>query len=121
KSYLFSDSDKIYAPFYIWSDMAQARKFLFDDLFKGVIESFRRPRVRTWMVLDSVYGNRGFEPGFAIRETDRIAPEDDLETLFKQEKREQEALAANPQLHFHAVALDAERWELIRYSLWRDA
>ena len=53
KSYLFSDADKIYAPFYIWSDVAQARRFLFDDLFKGVIESFRRPRVRTWMVIGS--------------------------------------------------------------------
>jgi heme-degrading monooxygenase HmoA len=119
KSYLFSDTDKIYAPFYIWSDAAQARKFLFDDLFRGVIESFRRPRVRTWMVLDSVYGNRDFRPAFAIRETDRIAPEDDLEQRFKQERANQQALAGNPHLHFHAVALDAERWELVRYSLWR--
>jgi len=120
KSYLFSDADKIYAPFYIWSDVAEARKFLFDDLFRGVTRDFRRPRVRTWMVLDSVYGSRKFNPTFAIRETDRIAPEDDLEALFKQEKKPQEDLARNENLHFHAVALDAERWELVRYSLWRD-
>jgi len=120
KSYLFSSADQIYAPFYIWSDVAQARMFLFNDLFRGVIESFRRPRVRTWMVLDSVYGNKDFAPGFAIRETERIAPEDNLEMLFKQEKQEQDAAARNPNLHFHAIALDAERWELVRYSLWRD-
>lgn len=119
KSYLFSDADKIYAPFYIWSDVGEARKFLFDDLFRGVIESFRRPRVRTWMVLESVYGNKDFAPTYAIRETDRIAPEDNLEQRFLQEKKEQQELAKNPNLHFHAVALDAERWELVRYSLWR--
>ena len=119
KSYLFSDADKIYAPFYIWSDVAEARSFLFDDLFRGVVTAFRRPRVRTWMVLDSVYGNRDIEPSFAIRETDRIAPEDDLEKSFLTEKNEQAELARNPNLHFHAVALDAERWEIVRYSLWK--
>jgi hypothetical protein len=121
KSYLFSDADKIYAPFYLWSDAGKAREFLFDDLFKGVIESFRRPRVRTWIVLDSVYGNKSFEPTFAIRETDRIAPEDSLEERFRQERAEQQELAKNEHLHFHAVALDAERWELVRYSMWRNA
>ncbi len=120
KSYLFSDADKIYAPFYIWSDVAQARDFLFDDLFKGVIETFRRPRVRSWMVLQSVYGNQSFKPGFAIREADMIAPEDNLEKLFAHEKRAQDALSADPNLHFHSIALDAERWELVRHSLWRD-
>ncbi len=120
KSYRFSDIDKIYAPFYIWSDMAEARKFLFDDLFRGVTQTFRRPRVRTWMVLDSSYGNRSFNPSFAIRETDRIAPEDNLETRFASERKDQQELIKNENLHFHVVALDAERWELVRYSLWRD-
>lgn len=120
KSYLFSDADKIYAPFYIWSDGAAARKFLFDDLFRGVTKTFRRPRVRSWMVLDSVYGAQDLTPTFAIRETDRIAPEDDLEALFHQEKDQQNQLAKDENLHFHAVALDAERWELVRYSLWRN-
>jgi hypothetical protein len=121
KSYLLSENDKIYAPFYIWSNVAQARTFLFNDLFKGVIKTFRRPRVRSWMVLDAIHGAGGFEPSYAIREADSIAPEDDLEALFEQERKEQIILATNPNLHFHAIALDAERWELVRYSLWRDA
>ena len=121
KAYLFSDSDKIYAPFYIWSDIAEARKFLFNDLFRGVIETFRRPRVRTWMVLSSAHGNPSFEPDFAMHERDVIAPEDDLEKLFAREKEAQQALSRNEHLHFHTIALDAERWELVRYSLWRNA
>ena len=121
KSYLLSETDHIYAPFYIWSDVAQARQFLFDDLFSGVVKSFRRPRVRTWMVLDAVYGASTHQPTFAMREADMIAPEENLEELFKREKEEQARLAAaNKHLHFHAIALDAERWELIRYSLWHE-
>jgi hypothetical protein len=120
KSYLFSPADALYAPFYIWSDVMVARKFLFDDLFKGVIKSFHRPRVRSWMVLDSAYGNTAIAPSFAMREADVIAPEENLEALFAMEKEAQQALLANDYLHFHAIALDAERWELVRYSLWHD-
>jgi hypothetical protein len=120
KSYLFSEADKIYAPFYIWSDVREARSFLLNDLFEGVIQSFRRPRVRTWMVLDSVYGNTSLSPTFAVREADAIPAEENLERLFAREKEKQQELAANTHLHFHAVALDADRWELVRYSLWRD-
>jgi hypothetical protein len=121
KSYLLSESDHIYAPFYIWSDVAQAREFLFDDLFSGVVKSFRRPRVRTWMVLDAVYGASTAQPSFALREADSIPPEENLEALFKREKEAQAALLAeHKHLHFHAIALDAERWELLRYSLWHN-
>lgn len=120
KSYLLSEEDCLYAPFYIWSDVAEARKFLFDDLFRGVVKTFRRPRVRTWMVLDAMYGGFKDQPKFAMREADMIPPEENLEALFKQEKAAQEALKGDKNLHFHAIALDAERWELLRYSLWSD-
>lgn len=121
KSYLLSEEDHIYAPFYIWSDVAQARQFLFDDLFNGVVQAFRRPRVRTWMVLEAAYGKNTSQPSFAMREADVIPPEENLEALFKKEKDIQAELAAtHPDLHFHAIALDAERWELLRYSLWGD-
>jgi hypothetical protein len=121
KSYLLNEEDKIYAPFYVWSDVAEARKFLFDDLFRGVITAFRRPRVRTWMVMDSITGNPALTPRFARRESDIIAPEEhDLEGLFRRETEAQTKLKSHPALYFHMVALDAERWELVRYSLWRD-
>lgn len=119
KSYLLNEDDRIYAPFYIWSDVAQARQFLFDDLFRGVVRSFHRPRVRTWMVLDIANGQSRAQPTFAIREADVIPAEENLEKLFKAEKEAQTRLAAeNKQLSFHALALDAERWEILRYSLW---
>lgn len=118
KSYLLSEQDHLYAPFYIWSDVTQAKQFLFDDLFNGVVKAFRRPRVRTWMVLDAIYGEYNAQPTFAMREADSIPQEENLEALFKREKDMQAELSDNKHLHFHAIALDAERWELLRYSLW---
>lgn len=120
KSYLMNEQDKIYAPFYIWSDLSEMQQFLFKDLFKGVITAFSRPRVRSWFTLGQVKGKANITPRFALRESDIIAPETDLEALVEQELKEQQALANTPGLFSHLVAFDPDRWELIRYSLWQD-
>lgn len=120
KSYLVNDSDEIYAPFYIWDDIAEARRFMLHDLFKGVIQSFSRPRIRTWTVIDRVYGNRDITPTFAVREADIIPMEESLEKMVAREVKAQAKLLENDHLHFHAIAIDPDRWELMRYSLWKD-
>lgn len=120
KSFLFHRDEHIYAPFYIWQNHAAARDFLLNDLFKGVIETFTRPRVRTWSVLDMAYGNKTLQPKFAVREVDIIAADENLQTIQQKEINAQAELLQNPNLHFHAIALDADRWELVRYSLWKD-
>jgi hypothetical protein len=120
KSYLLDAEDKIYAPFYLWSDVEAAQQFLFDDLFKGVIESFSRPRVRTWFTLAKDYGNRLLVPRFAMKELDVIAPEDNLEETIRREREEQASLLSSPGLYLRCLAFDPDRWELMRYSLWQD-
>jgi len=120
KAFLYNRDDKLYAPFYVWENLQQARDFLLDELFQGVIQSFNRPRVRDWVVLEQSYGNRALEPQFALREVDRIPPEEDLPRLLKQEQRNQQELLADPNLYYHLVAFDPDRWELVRYHLWRD-
>src|SRR4051812_2632702 len=65
KSFLYNKSENLYAPFYVWKDVMEARSFLLDDLFQGVIESFSRCRVRDWFVIHMAYGNRDVRPGFA--------------------------------------------------------
>lgn len=118
KSYLMHDGDKIYAPLYVWSDAAAARAFMLEHLFRGVIDEFSRPRVRTWMPVSSIHGNRALTPLYARREADVIAPETNLNALMDEERRQQAALQKNPDLYFHLVALDPDRWELMRYSMW---
>ena len=120
KGYLYSDYDKLYAPFYVWEDLQKAKNFLLDELFAGVIESFRRPRVRSWVVLEQAKGKFEGMPSFAMREVDLIAAEEDLEHMLLRERRIQQEALANPNLHYTVTAIDPDRWELIRYHLWKD-
>ncbi len=47
--------------FALWKDVLEAQKFLLDDLFRGVIETFSRHRVRSWFVIHMQYGNRALQ------------------------------------------------------------
>lgn len=120
KSYLFSREDRLYAPFYIWRAHNAARDFLLSDIFQDVSDTFGRPRVRTWNVISYDVFEPGLVPTFAIREADAIPAEQRLSALAEAERRAHAALRGRAGLHSHAVALDADRWELVRYSLWRD-
>jgi hypothetical protein len=120
KSFLFSDDDKLYAPFYIWKDLGEAQRFLLDDLFHGVVQAFNRVRVRSWFVVHMDYGNRDIVPTFARREVDIIPPEEKLDNFVKYEKDLQNELLSNPGLFMHVAAFDADRWEILRFSLWKD-
>ena len=120
KSFLYNDEDKLYAPFYVWKNVVEARDFLMDDLFKGVIEAFSRHRVRSWFVVQMAYGNREIKPHYALREIDVIAPEERLDKFVALEKAHQETLLTNPNLYLHVIAMDADRWEILRFSLWKD-
>ena len=120
KSYLFNAKDRLYAPFYIWRSHDAAREFLLSGIFQDVSDTFRRPRVRMWNVLSYDVFDPAMTPTFAVREVDAVSAEQRLAATAAVEQRAHEDLRGRPGLHSHAVALDADRWELVRYSLWRD-
>lgn len=121
KSFLYNAGEQVYAPFYLWKDVTAARDFLLDELFKGVVETFSRHRVRSWLTVHVAHGNRSITPAYARREIDVIAPEEKLDLFLAQEKAAQDALLKNDALCMHVVAIDADRWEILRFSLWKDA
>jgi len=120
KSFLYNDAEKLYAPFYIWKNVVEARDFLMDDLFKGVIEAFTRHRVRSWFVVQMGYGNRDILPTYALREVDIVPDSQRLDKYLNDEKKLQEEMLTNPNLYMHVIALDADRWEILHFSLWKD-
>jgi hypothetical protein len=120
KAFLYSRQDKLYAPFYIWENIDQAQNFLMDSLFQGVVETFNRPRVRSWFVQHQSLVNDGVMPRFGVQEIDLIAAEEKLEERIAYEASWLEELADNPNLYCALVALDPNRWEMIRYHLWKD-
>lgn len=120
KSFIYNQEDHLYAPFYIWEDVTKAQDFLLDQLFKGVIETFNRQRVRSWFVFSLKYNTTDFEPEHAQSETDPVPTEAHLDKLIEREREVQEELMQNKDVYMHALALDADRWEILRFSLWRN-
>lgn len=121
KAYLFNESQLLYAPFYVWQNDDAARNFLTGDLFRDLVETFGRPRVRVWNVLawgGKSGGERG--PAVAVKELDAIPAEQGLGALVATEVERHEKALATKGLCFHLTALDPDRWELMRYSAWCD-
>lgn len=119
KSFLFDARERIYAPLYIWRDQDAARRYFVDEkMFESVVETFGRPRVRRWMVLDFAHADAGVTPHFARCEIDKVESGISLRSLVDREGTRHRDLLASAGLFAHMVALDADRWETVRYSLW---
>ena len=122
KSFLFDMRNRIYAPFYIWQDPDAARRFFLDErMFESVVVSFGRPRVHRWMVLDFDHGVTKTPPDFARCEIDKVEGGASLRSLIDREGVRHREMLTRPGLFAHLFALDADRWELVRYSLWQNA
>ncbi|MGF1609561.1 MAG: DUF4865 family protein [Kiloniellales bacterium] len=113
-----------YATFYLWESADAARAFLLGDAFRAVSQAFGRPRVQSWQVI----GHRscgGAAPAFAVQETESLGREADPGAIATRERAALgEALRPGrpgPGLHSISVAFDPYRWELVRFSLWREA
>ena len=109
-----------YAAFYLWESDEAARDFLLSDAFKAVSAAFGRPRVHSWQVI-ARYNRGGGLPRFAVQETETLNAAADLGQVALAERQAVAPAFQNPGLQSYAVALDPYRWELLRFSLWREA
>jgi hypothetical protein len=112
-----------YAPFYLWNDVAAMGRFLWGGGgFERILDSFGRPGVRFWTGLGYRPG-RAFDvpPKQATRQVDVLSPEVDPIAAVAQARDALEARAEVDGVHSAALAIDPHRWELVRYTLWRDA
>ncbi|MQA66966.1 MAG: DUF4865 family protein [Alphaproteobacteria bacterium] len=121
KAYLFNEVQAVYAPFYVWQCDDAARAFLTGSLFRDLVETFGRPRVRLWNVL-AYGGNMGaaHAPRIAVKELDTIAAEENLGRLTERENERHRVALETRGLCFHLTGLDPDRWQLMRYSAWCD-
>jgi hypothetical protein len=110
-----------YAPFYVWHNVEAARDFLLGDKFKAVCDAFGRPPVRTWQILQFDTATPNLAARFATLETLGAPSATALEDVLAVELEQHQAALSRPGLRSHAVGLDPELWEIVRFSLWRDA
>ena len=118
KLYLFDPQDGLYAPVYIWRDMEAAQRFLIGDLFQGVVASFGRPRVRSWQILDFYQADTNISSGSACREIDQVEDGEKLSTIVKRENVVHRSQIGQPGILIRLSALDPDRWEIVRFSVW---
>ena len=128
KSFLYNESGldwlneptfNEYAPFYVWQSAEAMQGFLFSDKFETLVQSFGRPQVRTWQVLEFSRSGDLDYPAFALRETIAVPDSTSLPQLIETERDIHRQAIKQDNLHSHVVALDVDRWEVVRFSIWR--
>ena len=76
--------------------------------------------MRTWSVLEFGPGDTSVTPHYAVSEIDAVDPEQNLWSVAQREKERHHDALCQPGLFAHAATLDPDRWEIARFSLWRD-
>ena len=111
-----------YAPFYLWRDTEGMNRFLWGGGgFGGIVADFGRPAVRSWTaVLDAAGPARQAEPLVAVRRLEPVPAGADPAEAVARARAEAEHTARQPGVHRTLVALDPDRWELVRLTLWAD-
>ncbi|WP_116246372.1 DUF4865 family protein [Nocardiopsis sp. FIRDI 009] len=117
-----------YAPFYLWTDVGAMAEFTVGGGgFQNIIRDFGRPAVHHWTGVACEGGPaRGSTPRWATRRLTEVPTGSDTTGTGTAEavRREIDAvceLARHDGVHTAALAVDPERWRLVRFVLWRDA
>ncbi len=104
-----------YAPFYLWHDPAGLNAFLYGP-FRGIVTDFGRPAVRHWIGAAFHRGpSSGAPPVFATRHLRPLPPEEVPGEAIGPGLAPAGVTAA---VHSQAVAVDPDRWEVARFTLW---
>lgn len=126
KAYLIRERDvdgspvNQYAPFYLWTDLAAAGRFLWGGGgFGGIVADFGRPAVRTWTGVAALPGpSRGGTPAAAVRHTRFLHPHSDPAGEVDRALADLRRRAAGPGVHTAALAVDPASWELVEFTLY---
>jgi hypothetical protein len=111
-----------YAPFYLWNDTPGFHRFMWDGGFGNIIRDFGRPPAQHWQGLAFEPGpSVGATPAAATRDTWSLGAQQAPSAAIADAISEVEAIAVAPEAHSVALAIDPRRWELVRFTLWRDA
>ncbi len=103
-----------YAPFYVWSSASAAAEFLAGEraLFPRVIESFGRPRIRTWLPVAGRKGPlSGEDVSTATHWLRRLPAAEDLIKASSRLAEDVAALSALPIVHRAVAGIDPNTWE----------
>ncbi len=114
----YSSTVNAYAPFYLWRDPAGLNSFLYGP-FRSITTDFGRPPV--WHSVGAAF-HRGPEfdapPLFATREFITVPPDIEPGPFIASLV---DAATIGAGMHSQALAVDPQRWQAARFTLWSQA
>ena len=106
----------LYASVYLWRDTAAAAAFLTGESFQGVIDTFGRPQVHTWLTLDAQLGPA--RQALALyKEIVPLAASADRQQVLDREIERNQLLTDCSNNVAAWTVLDPHAWQLIRLRL----
>lgn len=106
----------LYASIYLWSDSDAAVRFLMDERFLAVTDSFGRPQIETWLPLDARNGGAG-QVLSVYRDERPIDAGTDRAALYADEVELNRSIAARADTVAVWAALDLAAWRLVRFTI----
>lgn len=128
KAFLISERERgaplnQYAPFYVWNETGALWDFVAGDGFGGIVESFGRPSILTWLPWSVEFRGslRRDEVRSALREDLPIPLGANLPALRRVQIEESKAaLADDPAIALRMVGANVESWTSVRFTLRYD-
>jgi hypothetical protein len=115
-----SDSENLYAPFYLWKSTAGMNEFLSGPGFVGLTQSFGWPSVKTWSVWHAEVSPRIADARFATRVSVPILPYAALDALRASEIERAKACVHDDGALAALVGFEPTTWTLVRFQLWAE-
>lgn len=112
--------DKVYAPFYLWDDMAGLNAFVCGPGFAALSRDFGRPPVRTWIPWSSAISPDVARARYATRTEAALDPHEDLVARERAERDAAAEAVAAGALAFVSAYCPA-RWTAMRFALLHEA
>ncbi len=110
-----------FAAFAVWDDAAAAGSFLTSELFRWLVDGFGRPHVRLIVALCLDVCDTTRPPAAAVHQVVAAGAGGAPDGLADAETAQHRRSLGQPGLYARVVALDPERWDIVRFSLWHAA
>jgi hypothetical protein len=111
-----------YAPVYCWPAVEPMWGFIAGAGFEGIVESFGRPSIDTWLGLAFARDSHGEDLAAlqsVVREEEPVTPGTNLRALRAHELAESRRVVDNtPGLIARATGLNPQTWSLVRFEYW---
>jgi len=107
-----------YATFYLWHSPEAAAQFLTGGLFEAVVQAFGRPQVRLMPVICFNLADTSRPPAVAGHMVVPVPREMKPTEIAAREAEAHRVAMARPGVYSHTAALDPERWDLVRFTLY---